>query len=48
MLDTLALSSQGYIDKEKDIQNLLGDHGIRKYDYETDRFNLIGSLYVFL
>jgi hypothetical protein len=39
MLDTLVDIRQGYIGKEKDIENSLGDHGVRKYDYETGRFN---------
>ena len=27
-----------YIGKEKDKESDLGDHGVRKYDYETGRF----------
>ena len=38
-LDTLGVTRQGYIGKEKDVENGLGDHGVRKYDYETGRFN---------
>ena len=38
-LDTLGVTRQGYIGKEKDAENGLGDHGVRKYDYETGRFN---------
>jgi len=45
MLDTLGVTRQGYIGKEKDIENSLGDHGVRKYDYETGRFNSIDPLW---
>ena len=38
-LDTLGVTLQSYIGKEKDVENNLGDHGVRKYDYETGRFN---------
>lgn len=39
LLDTLGVTRLGYIGKEKDVENGLGDHGVRKYDYETGRFN---------
>ena len=39
-LDTLGVTRQGYIGKEKDVENNLGDHGVRKYDY-NGRFNSI-------
>jgi len=45
MLDTLGVTRQGYIGKEKDIESSLGDHGVRKYDYETGRFNSIDPLW---
>ncbi|MBX3043266.1 MAG: hypothetical protein KF896_06080 [Ignavibacteriae bacterium] len=46
-LDTLGVTRQGYIGKEIDVENGLGDHTsttlsagyVRKYDYETGRFN---------
>ena len=41
MLDTLGVTRQSYIGKEKDVESSLGDHGVRKYDYETGRFNSI-------
>ncbi|MBX3044833.1 MAG: hypothetical protein KF896_14065 [Ignavibacteriae bacterium] len=44
LLDTLGFTRQGYIGKEKDVENGLGDHGVRKYDYETGRFNSIDHL----
>lgn len=44
-LDTLGVTRQGYIGKEKDVENGLGDHGVRKYDYETGRFNSIDPLW---
>ncbi|MBX3043262.1 MAG: hypothetical protein KF896_06060, partial [Ignavibacteriae bacterium] len=44
-LDTLGVTRQGYIGKEKDVENNLGDHGVRKYDYETGRFNSIDPLW---
>ena len=43
-LDTLGVTRQGYFGKEKDVENNLGDHGVRKYDYETGRFNSIDPL----
>ena len=42
-LDTLGVTRQGYIGKEKDVENNLGDHGVRKYDY-IGRFNSIDHL----
>jgi RHS repeat-associated protein len=53
-LDTLGVTRQGYIGKEKDVENGLGDHtsmglsagGVRKYDYETGRFNSIDPFWV--
>jgi RHS repeat-associated protein len=33
------MSRQGYIGKENDIENGLGDNGVRKYDDGTGRFN---------
>ena len=44
-LDTLGVTRQGYIGKEKDVENNLGDHGVRKYDYETGRFNSIDPMF---
>jgi len=41
----LGVTRQGYIGKEKDVENGLGDHGVRKYDYETGRFNSIDPLW---
>jgi len=49
MLDTLGVTRQGYTGKERDFANSLGDHtstllsagSVRKYDYETERFNTI-------
>jgi hypothetical protein len=35
------MTRQSYIGKEKEPENNLGDHGVRKYDYETGRFNSI-------
>ena len=43
-LDTLGVTRQGYIGKEKDVENGLGDHGVRKYDYDG-RFNSIDPLW---
>ncbi|MBX3044840.1 MAG: RHS repeat-associated core domain-containing protein [Ignavibacteriae bacterium] len=40
-LDTLGVTRQGYIGKEKDVENGLGDYGVRKYDPITGRFNSI-------
>jgi RHS repeat-associated protein len=45
MLDTFGLTRQSYIGKEKEPENNLGDHGVRKYDYETGRFNSIDPLW---
>ncbi len=45
MLDTLGVKRQSYIGKEKDPENNLGDHGVRKYDYETGWFNSINPLW---
>jgi RHS repeat-associated protein len=45
MLDTFGLTRQSYIGKEKEPENNLGDHGVRKYDYETGRFNSIDPLF---
>ena len=42
-LDTLGVTRQGYIGKEKDVENGLGDHGVRKYD--GIRFNSIDPLW---
>ena len=42
-IDTLGVTRQGYIGKEKDVENGLGDHGVRKYDY--NRFNSIDPLW---
>ncbi len=44
-LDTMGKTRQSYIGKEKDVENNLGDHGVRKYDYETGRFNSIDPLF---
>ncbi|MBX3043916.1 MAG: hypothetical protein KIT33_08615 [Candidatus Kapabacteria bacterium] len=44
-LDTLGVTRQGYIGKEKDVENNLGDHGVRKYDPITGRFNSIDPLF---
>ena len=41
MLDTLGVTRQSYIGKEKDPESKLGDHGGCKYDYETGRFNSV-------
>ena len=41
MLDTLGVKRQSYIGEEKDPENNLGDHGVRKYDYETGRYNSV-------
>ena len=30
--------TKGYIGKEKDKENNMGDHGVRKYDSQTGRF----------
>jgi RHS repeat-associated protein len=38
LLDTFKLTRQGYIGKEKDEENGLGDHGVRKYDPATGNF----------
>ncbi|MBS4000398.1 MAG: hypothetical protein KGZ71_07955, partial [Desulfobulbaceae bacterium] len=45
MLDLFGLTRQSYIGKEKETENNLGDHGVRKYDYETGRFNSIDPLF---
>ncbi|MBX3044831.1 MAG: hypothetical protein KF896_14055 [Ignavibacteriae bacterium] len=45
LLDTLGFARQGYIGKEKDVEYGLGDHGVRKYDYETGKFNSIDPLW---
>ncbi len=53
MLDTFGLTRQSYIGKEKEPENNLGDHTstklsdltVRKYDYETGRFNSIDPLF---
>jgi RHS repeat-associated protein len=45
MLDLFGLTRQSYIGKEKEPENNLGDHGVRKYDYETGRFNSIDPLF---
>ncbi|MDT3741219.1 MAG: RHS repeat-associated core domain-containing protein [Candidatus Kapabacteria bacterium] len=45
ILDTLGVTRQSYIGKEKDVESKLGDHGVRKYDYETGRFNSIDTLF---
>ncbi len=45
MLDTMGKTRQSYIGKEKDVESSLGDHGVRKYDYETGRFNSIDPLW---
>ena len=45
LLDTLGFARQGYIGKEKDVENNLGDHGVRKYDTETGRFNSADMLW---
>ncbi len=45
MLDTLGVTRQSYIGKEKDVESSLGDHGVRKYDYETGRFNSVDPLF---
>ncbi|HRP03110.1 MAG TPA: RHS repeat-associated core domain-containing protein, partial [Candidatus Kapabacteria bacterium] len=34
-----------YIDKEKDRESKLGDHGVRKYDYELGRFTSVDPLF---
>ena len=39
----MGVTRQGYIGKEKDVENGLGDHGVRKYDY--NRFNSIDPLW---
>lgn len=44
LLDTFSLTRQGYIGKEKDVESSLGDHGVRKYDYETGRFNSVDPI----
>ncbi|MDT3738157.1 MAG: hypothetical protein RO257_01510 [Candidatus Kapabacteria bacterium] len=41
MLDTLGVTRQGYIGKEKDVENKLGDHFVRKYDFEKESFNSV-------
>ncbi len=33
-----------WIGKQKDKENGLGDHGVRKYEYETGRFTSIDPL----
>ena len=45
MLDTLGVTRQSYIGKEKDVESSLGDHGGCKYDYETGRYNSIDPLW---
>ncbi len=45
MLDTMGKTRQSYIGKEKDVESSLGDHGVRKYDYETGRFNSVDPLF---
>ncbi len=45
MLDTLGVTRQSYIGKEKDVESSLGDHGVRKNDYETGRFNSVDPLF---
>ena len=42
---TGANERQTYIDKERDVESGLGDHGVRKYDYETGRFTTIDPLW---
>jgi hypothetical protein len=39
--DTFSLTRQSYIGIEKDMNSSLSDHGVRKYDYETGRFNSV-------
>ena len=38
-------NNQNWIGKEKDNENGLGDHGVRKYEYETDRFTSIDPMW---
>lgn len=38
-------NNQNWIGKEKDKENGLGDHGVRKYEYETGRFTSIDPLW---
>lgn len=38
-------NNQNWIGKEKDNENGLGDHGVRKYEYETGRFTSIEPLW---
>ena len=45
MLDTLGVTRQSYIGKAIDVESSLGDHGVRKYDYETGRFNSFDPLW---
>jgi len=37
-----------YIGKEQDTESNLGDHGVRKYDYETGRFTSTDVLWEIL
>ncbi|MBX3044828.1 MAG: hypothetical protein KF896_14040 [Ignavibacteriae bacterium] len=41
----MEVTRQGYIGKEKDVENNLGDHGVRKYDDKGGRFNSIDPLW---
>jgi len=45
LLDTLGVTRLGYIGKEKDVENGLGDHGVRKTSDATGSFTSVDPLF---